>query len=361
MQKIVQNQTTESLIRKDLQKFSAYSSARSLKVDGDIWLNANESPYNDEYLYNRYPEPQPKRLVEKLAKIYNIDANNLLVTRGSDEGIDLLFRLYCEYQNDSAFAVEPTFGMYKIAAQLQGVDYKALKLKEENDFEINVTELLANIPDNCKLLFLCTPNNPTGKSIPLADIEQILSKLAGKCVVVVDEAYIEFSNEKSVSSIINKYENLVVLRTLSKSFGMAGLRLGTVITNSDRIVWLRKILAPYPIPKTTENTILEMLDDESLANIDSQIAEVKEQREHLYQALSQMKIVNKLWSSDANFILVRFRESIFNKLIDNKIVVRSMAHFFNDEKVQRISIGTVSENKRLIEVLQKLSSEYETK
>src|SRR5690606_7647060 len=140
-------------------------------------------------------------------------------------GIDLLFRLYCEYQKDSVFAVEPTFGMYKIAAQLQGVEYKTIKLKEENDFEINVPELLDNISSNCKLLFLCTPNNPTGKSIQLADIEFILKKLAGKCIVVVDEAYIEFSYEKSAACLINKYENLVVLRTLSKSFGMARLRL----------------------------------------------------------------------------------------------------------------------------------------
>ncbi|MFC4892752.1 histidinol-phosphate transaminase [Pseudofrancisella aestuarii] len=357
----MQKQTTENLIRKDLQKFSAYSSARSLKVDGDIWLNANESPYNDENLYNRYPEPQPKKLVQKLASIYEVNESDLLVTRGSDEGIDLLFRLYCEYQKDSIFAVEPTFGMYKIAAQLQGVEYKTIKLKEENDFEINVSQLLDNISNDCKLLFLCTPNNPTGKSIPLADIEFILNKLAGKCIVVVDEAYIEFSYEKSAACLINKYENLVVLRTLSKSFGMAGLRLGVVITNSDRILWLRKILAPYPIPKTTESTILGLLDEKSLDKIAHQVSEVKVQRQYIYEKLSEMKIVDKLWLSDANFILVRFKEGIFNKLIDNKIVVRSMAHFFNDERMLRISVGTVSENKKLIEVLEKLSNEYETK
>ncbi|API87010.1 histidinol-phosphate transaminase [Francisella uliginis] len=354
-------QELEKLIRKDLQKFSAYSSARSLKVQGSIWLNANESPYNDENLFNRYPSQQPQQLVQHLADIYKVKTNNLLVTRGSDEGIDLLFRLYCEYQKDSVFAVEPTFGMYKIAAQLQGVEYKTIKLEQENDFKLDIAKLLESIANNCKLLFLCTPNNPTGKSLSLAEIEKVLTNLVGKCIVVVDEAYIEFSSEQSAITLIDKYQNLVVLRTLSKSFGMAGLRLGTIISNPNMIEWLRKILAPYPIPKTTETTILNLLDDKSLAKLDAQVEEIKKQRQLVFEKLEQLAIVNKVYSSDANFLLVSFKKHVFDDLIANNIVVRSMAHFFNDEKVLRISIGTVPENKRLIEVLQKLSSDYEAK
>ncbi|QIW10408.1 histidinol-phosphate transaminase [Francisella sp. LA112445] len=354
-------QELEKLIRKDLQKFSAYSSARSLKVQGSIWLNANESPYNDDNLFNRYPSQQPQQLVQCLADIYKVKTNNLLVTRGSDEGIDLLFRLYCEYQKDSVFAVEPTFGMYKIAAQLQGVEYNTIKLEQENDFKLDIAKLLENIPSNCKLLFLCTPNNPTGKSLPLAEIEKVLASLAGKCIVVVDEAYIEFSSEQSATTLIDKYQNLVILRTLSKSFGMAGLRLGTVIANANMIEWLRKILAPYPIPKTTETTILNLLVDKSLAKLDAQVEEIKQQRQLVFEKLEQLAIVNKVYSSDANFLLVSFKKHVFDDLIANNIVVRSMAHFFNDEKMLRISIGTSVENKKLIEVLQKLSSDYEAK
>ncbi|ASG67681.1 histidinol-phosphate transaminase [Francisella halioticida] len=357
----MQNQTTENLIRKDLQRFSAYSSARSLKVDGDIWLNANESPYNDENLFNRYPLQQPQELVQRLAGIYKVKTDNLLITRGSDEGIDLLFRLYCEYQKDSVFAVEPTFGMYKIAAQLQGVKYNTIKLEQEDNLKLNITKLLENIPNNCKLVFLCTPNNPTGKSLSLADIEKVLANLAGKCIVVVDEAYIEFSSEQSATTLIDKYQNLVVLRTLSKSFGMAGLRLGTIISNANMIEWLRKILAPYPIPKTTETTILSLLDNKSLAKLDSQVEEIKQQRQIILEKLEQLAIVNKVYSSDANFLLVRFNKEVFDDLIVNNIVVRSMAHFFNHEKILRISIGTSVENKKLIEILQKLSSDYEEK
>lgn len=357
----MQDQTIAKLIRKDLQKFSAYSSARSLKVQGSIWLNANESPYDDENLFNRYPSQQPQELVQRLADIYKVKVENLLVTRGSDEGIDLLFRLFCEYQKDSVFAVEPTFGMYRIAAQLQGVKYETIKLDPENDFELDTPKLLESISNNCKLLFLCTPNNPTGKSLSLVEIEKILASLVGKCIVIVDEAYIEFSHEQSATSLIEKYQNLVVLRTLSKSFGMAGLRLGTVISNSNMIEWLRKILAPYPIPKTTETTILNLLDDKSLAKLDNQIEEIKQQRQFVFEKLEQLEIVNKVYSSDANFLLVSFNKEIFGDLIANNIVVRSMAHFFNDEKILRISIGTSAENEKLIEILQKLSSEYEAK
>lgn len=354
-------QKLEKLIRKDLQEFSAYSSARSLKVQGNIWLNANESPYDDEKLFNRYPSQQPQELVQRLAKIYEVKADNLLVTRGSDEGIDVLFRLFCEYKKDSAFAVEPTFGMYKIAAQLQGVEYKTIKLDQENDFELDISKLLESIPNNCKLLFLCTPNNPTGKSLSLGEIEKVLASLADKCIVVVDEAYIEFSIEQSATNLIDKCQNLVVLRTLSKSFGMAGLRLGTVISNAKMIKWLRKILAPYPIPKTTETTIVDLLDDKSLVKLDSQIEEIKQQRQLVLEELEKLAIVNKVYSSDANFLLVNFNKAVFDDLITNNIVVRSMAHFFNDEKMLRISIGTSVENKKLIEVLQKLSDAYEAK
>ena len=303
----------------------------------------------------------PSKLVAKLADIYGVNTENLLVTRGSDEGIDLLFRLYCEYQKDSVFTVEPTFGMYRIAAQLQGVEYHTINLQEADDFELNTQEFMDNIPANCKIAFLCSPNNPTGKIMLLSSIEYILNQLSGKCIVIVDEAYIEFSNTASATTLIDKHENLVVLRTLSKSFGMAGLRLGTVITNTNRIAWLRKILAPYPIPKTTETTVLKLLDDKNLGEITKNVSLIKTQRDILFTKISKLPLVDKLWQSDANFILVRFNSEIFAKLIENKIVVRSMSHFFDDEKTVRISIGTIFENEKLITVLEKLSDEYENK
>ena len=348
-------QKLEKLIRKDLQKFSAYSSAKSLKVQGDIWLNANESPFNDENLLNRYPSPQPQKLVQRLADIYKVKTDNLLVTRGSDEGIDLLFRLFCEYQKDTVFAIDPTFAMYKVAAQLQGVEYKSIKLKQEADFNLDISELLESIPNNCKLLFLCTPNNPTGKLLSLADIEKVLAKLVDRCIVVVDEAYIEFTSEQSATTLIDKYQNLVVLRTLSKAFGMAGLRLGAVISNTTTIEWLRKILAVYPIPRITETIVLNLLDDESLAKLDRQVQEIKQQRQLVFEKLEKLAIVKKVYLSDANFLLVNFKKGVFDDLIANKIVVRSMEYFFNDEKFLRISIGTAAENKKLIKVLEGLS------
>ncbi|WP_440616961.1 histidinol-phosphate transaminase [Cysteiniphilum sp. 6C5] len=344
----------EKLIRKDLYKFNAYSSARSLKLEGDIWLNANELPYDlSEQGLNRYPEPQPNELVRALATLYQVDQDEILVTRGSDEGIDLLVRLFCTYQQDAIMAFKPTFGMYQVSARLQGVEYFEYALDPINEFALDIDDLLKEInkKPNVKLLFVCSPNNPTGNSIAREDIESLCLSLADKTMIVVDEAYIEFSGMQSATSLIKKYDNLVVLRTLSKAHGLAAERVGSVVANARLIGLIKKVIAPYPIALSVAQNALAALQSTRLASVKSKMLEAVSERTRLFQYLQSSNLVNKVYPSQANFLLVQFKADIFTQLCQIGIVVRSMAKVFNDETMLRISIGTVEEINGLINAL----------
>ncbi|WP_192483938.1 MULTISPECIES: histidinol-phosphate transaminase [Cysteiniphilum] len=347
----------EKLIRQDLAAFNAYSSARSLNLKGDILLNANELPYDlSEQGFNRYPEPQPQELVHALAALYHVNQEEILVTRGSDEGIDLLVRLFCAYQQDAIMAFKPTFGMYQVSARLQGVEYFEYALDPANEFALNINDLLKaiNKKPNVKVLFICSPNNPTGNVISLEDIESLCLTLAGKSMIVVDEAYIEFSGEQSATSLIKQYDNLVVLRTLSKAYGLAAERVGSVITNVRLVSLIKKVIAPYPIALSVAQNAVAALQPARLALVKNKIHEAISERTRLFQYLQASSLVHKVYPSQANFLLVQFKVDVFNQLCQAGIIVRSMAKVFNDEMMLRISIGTVEEVNKLITVLLKL-------
>ncbi len=353
----------EALIRKDLQNFAPYASARSEKITGDVWLNANENPWDsgsDNALWNRYPEPQPQSLITLLSQCYQVKEEELLITRGSDECIDLLVRLFCEYQKDSVYACAPTFGMYKVAAALQGVHYAAFSLEEAKDFELEVGAFIQSVPTSCKVVFLCSPNNPTGNSLSPQVVEKIIVALKGRCIVVVDEAYIEFSHAASFSIEIQTHDHLVVLRTLSKAYGLAGVRVGAMIAHPRLIACVKKILAPYPIAKPCVEAVLKALNSEGLAVMASRQALICEERERLYQAFQNLSIVHKVWSSGGNFLLIRFTQNIFETCLEQGIVMRSMSKVLGDCHMIRVSIGTPDENNLVINMLELLSMAYET-
>lgn len=351
----------EKLIREDLRGFSAYSSARSLNFEGSIWLNANELPYDlSNKGFNRYPEPQPRELLSALATLYQVDQNEILVTRGSDEGIDLLIRLFCTYQQDAIMAFKPTFGMYQVSARLQGLYYFEYELDPDNGFAVDIDALLNKVyaKPSIKILFICSPNNPTGNLVSLKNIETLCLKLADKTMVVVDEAYIEFSGEGSTASLIKKYDNLVVLRTLSKAYGLAAERVGSVLTNTRLINLIKKVLAPYPIALSVAQNAVAALTPSRVKVVQSKIIEAINERERLFQYLKLSSLVNQVRPSQANFLLVQFRADIFTQLCQAGIIVRSMAKVLNDETMLRISIGTVEEINRLINVLDNIVTMY---
>jgi len=329
-----------NLIRPDLKNFTAYSSARSENKQGSIWLNANELPYDELSPYNRYPKQQPTVLVNKLAALYQIEPEKLLVTRGSDEGIDLIVRLFCTAYKDRIITCPPTFGMYAIAAKLQGVENKELK----------VTEIIDNWGNKDKIIFLCSPNNPTGESISLDDISGLCDALDQKAIVVVDEAYIEFSEKPSAVELIDSHENLIILRTLSKAYGMAAVRCGCVLANEEIIQWLKKIIAPYPIAKPIVDYIEQFLKVEDVKEV---VDTIKAQKSFLFQELKKIPSIKKVWPSDANFILIQVDnpDEFCETLLKAGVVVRRIKGTGHISNAIRISIGRPAENQRLLEVL----------
>jgi histidinol-phosphate aminotransferase len=346
----------ENLIREDLRDFAPYASARSEKVSGQIWLNANELPWDNELeiqfdKINRYPEQQPELLLEKLAQYHKIETNKLIVTRGSDEGIDLLIRLFCNARLDSIAALKPTFGMYKVYAKIQGIEYIEIELDANNNYQLDINKIYTSINEQTKIIFLCHPNNPTGNLLNRADVLSLCEKLSNNCIIVVDEAYIEFAEGNGFANEINDYQNLVILRTMSKAFGLAAARIGILIANSHLISWLKKVLAPYPLAKPAVAEALAAMSDKNLQEQKIQIAKILSEREKLADHLKSIPIVKKIWPSYANFLLVEFTSNIMDFCLENGIVIRSMAKIVGSEKVFRISIGTPEEMAQLIHVL----------
>jgi histidinol-phosphate aminotransferase len=347
------------LIRPDLQDYSAYSSARSIKSDGTIWLNANEWPWNDKESItieklNRYPQQQPELLQRLLASRYNVSEDQLLITRGSDEGIDLLIKLFCSPSHDNVIICPPTFSMYQHAAKLQAITTISVPLIE-NEFSINVDGVKKSVTSTSKLLFLCSPNNPTGNIVATDDVITLCNSLEGIGCVVVDEAYIEFSEQESVAKLINSQQNLVVLRTLSKAYGMAAARVGAVLANKEIIQWLRKIMPPYPIPSLSAAVAMIALSEDAEDDRKQKIALILSEREKLFQSLVKLRIVKNIWPSQGNFLLVQFSQDITLKLIERGIILRDMSDATRMSNTMRISIGKPEENKIVLQVLEEIA------
>lgn len=346
-----------NLIRPDLLTFMPYSSARDEAIHGRICLNANESPYpficDDDILINRYPEKQPKKLIKQLLSIYQIAENNIVLSRGSDEVIDLLTRLFCRAGEDAIMVCPPTFGMYEVCAHLQGAKVVEVSLIKENNFQLNLPAILSCWLPSVKIIFLCSPNNPTGNLLNSEDIFYLCNYFDNRSIIVVDEAYIEFSDTQSLAQYINKYENLVILRTFSKAYGLAGARCGLLLAQDNLVQWVKKIMAPYPLSALTAQTVLKNISSSRLKQIQQQIFTIKSERTRLFNELQKISFVKNIWPSEGNFLLVKVNDAqkIVTECAKIGIILRSMHNKFGLENCLRISIGLQEENDQLLNAL----------
>ena len=343
------------LARPELLALAPYSSARMEAGAATVMLNANESPWpppgDDGRELNRYPDPQPQQLVERLAEIYAVSPHQILVGRGSDEAIDLLVRGFCRAGRDVVAMCPPTFGMYAVCAGVQGAQVLAIALTQ--DFSVDVDAILNAVTATTKLLILCSPNNPTGDVMRLVDITRLALALAGRCLVVVDEAYIEFSDAISASSLLEAHENLAVLRTLSKAWALAGARVGVLLASVHVIAFLRRIMPPYPVAKPCLVAALAGLDDAGEEQMRRRVVITRSERERMRQGLTQLACVRGVLASQANFLAVQFDDAAgaYQRLLDCGVVVRNLAAYPRLGGFLRISIGTPQENTRLLETL----------
>lgn len=345
---------TLALVRPEILALAPYSSARKESKGGKVWLDANENPATPHAgapLLNRYPEPQPPELVARLASLYGTAPDGILVTRGSDEGIDLLVRAFCRAGHDAILITPPTYGMYVVAAGIQGAAVRTAPLVAEKDFAVDPAAVIGAAGPDVKLVFLCSPNNPTGRNLARADVLQIVDALVGRAVVVVDEAYAEFSAGESLVSALPSRANLVVLRTLSKAFGLAGARVGVTLAAPELIGVLQKILAPYPIPTPVVSAALAALAPDAIAAARRSAADLVAGRERLAAALLRLPYVRKVWPSDANFLLVAVTDSarIMQLARAAGLIIRDRSK--DVPNTVRITIGSPAETAFALEVL----------
>jgi histidinol-phosphate aminotransferase len=342
-----------SIARPEILALQAYSSARMEASGGSVLLNANESPWPAPSAIglNRYPDPQPSALVKRLAIQYGADADQILVGRGSDEAIDLLVRAFCCAGKDAIAICPPTFGMYAVSARIQNA--AVIEAPLTNEFDLDADALLAAVTPATKLVFLCSPNNPTGGIVPLTAIARIAAALAGRALVVVDEAYIEFAGVTSAVSLLPQFENVAVLRTLSKAHALAAARIGALIAHAEVIALLRRIQAPYPLPILCTDAALAVLTPAACEESRRRVATIVREREHLAPLLAALPQVRAVLASAANFLCVRFADSVetYRKLLSAGIVVRDVGAYPGLRGFLRITIGTPQENTRLLSAL----------
>ncbi len=335
----------EQLIRPDLLDLKPYSSARDeYEGEASIYLDANENPFENGF--NRYPDPLQIKLKHKIAAIKNCDFSTIFLGNGSDECIDLLIRLFCESYKDEIVSISPSYGMYAVSAKINAIQLNNVLLND--DFSLNLAAILEK-GSNAKILFICSPNNPTGHSFAKKDIEFLIQNFKG--IVAIDEAYIDFSEEKSAIDLIDKYENLVITKTFSKALGLAGARLGMLFSNKKIISWLNKIKPPYNINILTQDLVSKVL--ENYPKIQEEIELIKQERKKLILELQQIDSIETIFPSDLNFILIRIKnaDEIYSKLIQKGIVVRNRSSQALCNSTLRITVGTKKENELLIQAL----------
>ena len=347
-------------IRPELRSLKPYQAAE--QVADTIRLNANEAPWSaSDASYrrplNRYPEVRPARLAQMLATTYGCDTENLVITRGTSEGIDLLIRVFCGADRDSIVTVSPTFSMYRHYATVQGARVIDFAVSPENNFAIDVESLLAVCDDTVRIIFLCSPNNPTGNTLASADLERILRHSADRAAVVVDEAYIEYSDQSSVVDLLAKYDNLIVLRTLSKALGCAGARCGSVIAAVPAAQVLAAVQAPYALATPVVECIENALADGGFAEASRRAAETRTERARLINAVDGLDFVERVWPSDANFFLIRVSNAarIMEHCSTQGVLLRDFGHDLPG--CIRISIGSINDNQRLLDVLRSIGGD----
>ncbi|MFC0309121.1 histidinol-phosphate transaminase [Gallibacterium trehalosifermentans] len=343
------------LSRKNIQALTPYQSARRLGGKGDIWLNANEYPLSPDFdlqhrTFNRYPEAQPEALVQAYANYAKVQPENVIVTRGGDESIELIIRAFCE-NDDAVLYCPPTYGMYAVSAETCGIACKTVPLTEE--FQLNLPEIERQLT-GVKVVFVCSPNNPTGTLLKRSDLTKLLQITAGKAIVVVDEAYIEFCPESTMATELATYPHLAIVRTLSKAFALAGLRCGFTLANKALIDVLQKVIAPYPIPVPVSDIAVQALSEQGLSQMQANVSEVITQRQWLIEQLKTLPQVEHIFDSNANYLLVKFTDGqkVFQHLWDQGIILRNQHTALGLANCIRLTIGTAAENQRVINAIQ---------
>lgn len=345
-----------SLVRENIKNLKPYSSARSeFSGKASVFLDANENSFGSPLTkwYNRYPDPLQWELKKKMAAIKKVEAENMLLGNGSDECIDLLIRAFCNPQRDNIIICPPTYGMYEVYANINDVPVKEVPLTPT--YQLHLEALEEAVDAGTKIIFFCSPNNPTGNSMDREDIEMVLNNFDG--IVVVDEAYINYSRQRSFVTELNDYPNLVVMQTFSKAWGLAALRLGMIYASQEIVAVLNKIKPPYNINQATQELALKALDN--LEDVNAMITETVKLREDLAQALNNTACVEKVYPSDANFLLVKVSDAngIYAYLRDQGIIVRNRNNVLLCEGCLRITVGTEKENKDLLQALHSFQPE----
>lgn len=342
-----------SLVRKNILALEPYSTARDEFEAGDdflkieAWLDANENPFDNGV--NRYPDPHQTALKAKLSEIKGVEPKSIFIGNGSDEAIDLAFRVFARPGVDNAVSIAPTYGMYKVAAATNDIEMREVELGA--DFSLPVEELLAAADSNTKLMWICSPNNPTGNAFPEEEIERLLAEFKG--IVIVDEAYIDFAKGEGFLPKLAKYENLIVLQTLSKAWGMAGLRFGLAFASEAIIRLMNMVKYPYNINVLTQARVAQGL----AAGVAEQVAEIIAQREKVVAELSDGTIstVQKVYPTEANFVLVKVTDAdaLYDRLVEGGVIVRNRSRIVGCANTLRLTIGTAEENRKMVEIIRK--------
>lgn len=337
----------KNLVRKNILSLKPYSSARDeFEGENGIFLDANENPFGE---LNRYPDPYQLKIKQKLSELNQISTENIFLGNGSDEVIDLAFRIFCEPKKDKVLTFSPTYGMYEVSANINDVELINLELNK--DFQIDLETLKPYFEDeNLKIIFICSPNNPTGNSIK--NIEYILENFNG--IVFIDEAYIDFSPEESFTNQIKNYPNLIVSQTFSKAWGMASVRVGIAYASEEIIKFYNKVKPPYNISQLNQDAIIKTLNDENINQVSENIKIILEEKKSLIQNLEKLDLVKTIFPSDANFILIEVdnANSVYQELVNQNVIIRNRNSVIKN--CLRITVGSPDENKKLIETLQTL-------
>ena len=340
----------QKLVRKNILNLAPYSSARDeYQGKEGVFLDANENPFGD---YNRYPDPDQTDLKQRLAEIKKFDAKNIFLGNGSDEVIDLAFRIFCEPDQDKALTFTPTYGMYEVSANINSVELIKLPLNAE--FQIDRKTITPYFSDeNLKLIFICSPNNPTGNLIKTNDIKFILDNFRG--IVIIDEAYIDFAEQESFIKELENYPNLIISQTLSKAWGLAGLRLGIAVMNEEILSYYKKVKSPYNISSVNQKVALQALSNEK--EFQKNVDVILKEKSKLIEDLQTLKIVRKIYPSDANFLLVEVDNAneVYSELISKQIIIRNRDSVIKN--FIRITVGSAEENQKLLNALKLISND----
>ena len=339
----------KNLVRKNILNLKPYSSARDeFEGENGIFLDANENPFGE---LNRYPDPYQLKIKQKLSELNQISTENIFLGNGSDEVIDLAFRIFCEPKKDKVLTFSPTYGMYEVSANINDVELINVELKD--NFQIDLESLKPYLNDeNLKIIFICSPNNPTGNSIK--NIEYILENFNG--IVFIDEAYIDFSPEESFTNQIKNYPNLIVSQTFSKAWGMASVRVGIAYASEEIIKFYNKVKPPYNISQLNQDAIIKTLNDENINQVSENIKIILEEKKSLIQNLEKLDLVKTIFPSDANFILIEVdnANSVYQELVNQNVIIRNRNSVIKN--CLRITVGSPDENKKLIETLQNIDN-----